>query len=292
MDIIVRAGFIPARIERTIWQFAFLWYSMKRSDFKFILCNSIFPKKRLQKQAMPRKKKRKRSRQKGKTTKNESGPFNPAFSDLTLIKKEEKKAAPGPDRPERQGKGRDGGEAAYFLEAMSDVKPIEENKRRIARRPNLGARPAHPVRNDEMEAMAHLSDLVSGEAEIDITFTDEYIEGSVPGFSRKLMRKLKRGQIPVQDYVDLHGLTKDEAEIKVRDFLIKSQRQGLRCVLVVHGRGLNSENHIPVLKERLPLWLRRGPIRKIVLAFATARPYDGGTGAIYILLRAGPFRRP
>ena len=241
---------------------------------------------------MPRKKKRKRSRQKGKTTKKEVELFNLAFSDLTLIKKEEKKVPQEPDRPERPGISRDRDEARCFLEAMSDVEPIEENKSKIARRPNPGVRPAHPVRNDEMEAMAHLYDLVSGAAEIDITFTDEYIQGSVQGFSRKLMQKLKRGQFPVQDYVDLHGLTKEEAEIKVRDFLTKSQRQGLRCVLVVHGRGLNSENHIPVLKERLPLWLSRGPVRKIVLAFATSKPYDGGTGAIYILLRTRRLHRP
>jgi DNA-nicking Smr family endonuclease len=59
----------------------------------------------------------------------------------------------------------------------------------------------------------------------------------------------------------------------------------------VHGRGLNSENHIPILKERLPVWLNRGPINKIVLAFSTARPYDGGAGAVYVLLKkfkAGP----
>ncbi|MCP4665939.1 MAG: DNA mismatch repair protein MutS, partial [Deltaproteobacteria bacterium] len=241
---------------------------------------------------MPRKKKRKRSRQKVKTQKKGVELFNPAFADLTLIKKEDKKIPQGTYRPERPGNSRERDEARRFLEAMSDVEPILENRSRIAKRPNPGVRPAHPVRNDETEAMAHLSDIVSGAAEIDITFTDEYIQGSVQGFSRKLMQKLKKGQFPVQDYVDLHGLTKEAAEIKVRDFLIHSQGRGLRCVLVVHGRGLNSENHIPVLKEQLPLWLSRGPVRKMVLAFATARPYDGGTGAIYILLRTRRLHRP
>nr|MBC8466503.1 Smr/MutS family protein [Deltaproteobacteria bacterium] len=131
----------------------------------------------------------------------------------------------------------------------------------------------------------HLSDLVSGTAEMDITFSDEYIEGSVKGFDRKLMQRLKDGLFPVQDYVDLHGLKKHEAESIIKDFLIRSHRIGLRCVLVVHGRGLNSENHIPVLKKRLPIWLSRGPVKKIILAFSTAKPYDGGTGAIYILLK-------
>jgi DNA-nicking Smr family endonuclease len=133
--------------------------------------------------------------------------------------------------------------------------------------------------------MAHLSDLVSGSAELDITFSDEFIEGAVQGFSQKLMQRLRRGKFPIQDYVDLHGLTKSEARIKIREFLLNCHARAMRCVLVVHGRGLNSDNNIPVLKERIPVWLNRGPIRKIVLAFCTARPYDGGTGAIYVLLR-------
>ena len=98
---------------------------------------------------------------------------------------------------------------------------------------------------------------------------------------------MKRGKIPVQDYIDLHGYTKKDAEERVRRFLIDSQRRGLSCVLIIHGRGLNSPDSIPILKERLPVWLNRGPVRKIVLAFSSARPYDGGTGALYVLLRKG-----
>ena len=99
------------------------------------------------------------------------------------------------------------------------------------------------------------------------------------------MRRLKRGELPIQAHIDLHGLTKKDAANEVRRFLINSHKRGLRCVLIVHGRGLNSPDSIPVLKESLPAWLNRGPARRIVLAFATARPYDGGTGAIYVLLR-------
>jgi DNA-nicking Smr family endonuclease len=168
---------------------------------------------------------------------------------------------------------------------MSDVIPLSEDKRTVPRPPDQNLRPAHPVRDDDLQVLAHLSDLVSGNAEMDITFSDEYIEGAIHGVSQRLMKRLKKGRIPVQDHVDLHGLTKQEAEIRVREFLLRSHQLGIRCVLVVHGRGLNSENHIPVLKERLPVWLNRGPVRRIVLAFSTARPYDGGTGAIYVLLR-------
>jgi DNA-nicking Smr family endonuclease len=234
---------------------------------------------------MARRKKRKKHAQSQKATEKGPEAFNTAFRGLSPLKKKGEKAPKEPEKKIPPEPDREPDEAQYFLEAMSDVKPLSGSRKTFTRIPNPNMRPAHPVRDDELEAMTHLSDLVSGAAEMDITFSDEYIEGSVHGFSRKLMQKLKKGQFPVQDYVDLHGLTKQDAQIKIRDFLLQSNRLGLRCVLVVHGRGLNSEDHIPVLKERLPIWLSRGPVKKIVLAFSTAMPYDGGTGAIYILLR-------
>jgi len=210
--------------------------------------------------------------------------FNPVLNNLISIEKdkEEQKEPANQLSPKLQ---RAPDENQYFLEAMSDVKPFLKNKSRTAPARNLNKRPVQPARNDELEVMAHLSDLVSGNTEMDITFSDEYIEGCIHGISQKIMKKLKKGQFPIQDYIDLHGLTKQQAEISMRDFLLKSQQLGLRCVLVVHGRGLNSENHIPVLKERLSIWLTRGPVKRFVMAFSTAMPYDGGTGAIYILLR-------
>ena len=170
---------------------------------------------------------------------------------------------------------------------MSGVEPLKGPRKKIGLSTDINIWPPHSAPDDELEAVAHLSDLVSGAADLDFTFSDEYIEGSVRGFDRKLMGKLRKGQFPVQDHVDLHGLTKQEAEARTHRFLRESYMLGLRCVLVVHGRGLNSENHLPVLKERLPIWLNRGPVRKIVLAFSTAMPYDGGTGAIYVLLKRG-----
>ncbi|MDB4444649.1 Smr/MutS family protein [bacterium] len=173
----------------------------------------------------------------------------------------------------------------YFLDAVSDVTPLPSQQTRVTRPPGPNIKPSHPAPDDDQEAMAHLYDLVKGTIEMDITFSDEYIEGSVKGLGHKLMRRLKKGQFPIQDYIDLHGLTKQEAEIEVRNFLLESHKLGLRCVLIVHGRGLNSPDSFPVLKDGLPVWLNRGPVKRIVLAFATAKPYDGGTGAIYVLLR-------
>lgn len=236
---------------------------------------------------MPRRKKRKIRTSGQKAGTKEPQIFNPVFDSLASLK-EKQEAVSGEDKEkEHPQPKKEPDETQYFLEAMSGVEPLKGPKKKIALSPDINIWPSHPAPDDELEAMAHLSDLVSGAADLDITFSDEYIEGSIRGFDRKLMGKLKKGQFPVQDHIDLHGLTKQEAEARIQGFLRESYGLGLRCVLVVHGRGLNSENHIPVLKERLPIWLKRGPIRKIVLAFSTAMPYDGGTGAIYILLKRG-----
>jgi DNA-nicking Smr family endonuclease len=176
-------------------------------------------------------------------------------------------------------------DTSIFTQAMLGVAPIDKKVVRKTPAHEKKTAPPYPAPDIEQEVMEHLRDLVDGTIDMDITFSDEYIEGSISGVDRNTMRRLKRGLIPVQDHIDLHGLTQKDAEVRVREFLTKSQTRGLQCVLIVHGRGLNSPDSIPVLKERLPVWLNRGPARKIVKAFSSARPYDGGTGAIYVLLR-------
>ncbi|HJX34407.1 MAG TPA: Smr/MutS family protein [Desulfatiglandales bacterium] len=218
--------------------------------------------------------------------KDDNDPFNPAFKSLkTMVKRPENAGKKVPvKRPEPVKIIPD--DKTSFREAMSGVIPLSKNGReRIAGQEGKNIRPSHSPPNEEQEVIAHLRDLVDGSIEMDITFSDEYIEGSISGVARNIMKRLKKGEIPVQDYLDLHGLKQKDAETRVREFLVRSHGRGLQCVLIVHGRGLNSPDSIPVLKERLPVWLNRGPARKIVIAFASARPYDGGTGAIYVLLR-------
>lgn len=172
-----------------------------------------------------------------------------------------------------------------FLEAMSGVTPLPSEPRTRVRTRESRLEPANPTPDEARQVMDHLSRLVKGEIDMDITFSAEYIEGSVRGFDRELMKKLKKGEFPIQDHIDLHGLTRQEAQVAVKGFILNSYKLGLRCVLIIHGRGLNSPESFPVLKEGLPIWLGRGPVKRIVLAFSTARPYDGGTGAVYVLLR-------
>lgn len=146
-------------------------------------------------------------------------------------------------------------------------------------------REAQVRQSEDAEAYAQLSDLVDGSGDFDISDTDEYIEGLAAGLDRRLLVRLRRGDFAIQGHVDLHGLTRDEARIRVEGFLHESRLRSRRCVLIIHGRGLNSKDQIPVLKESVRIWLTRGRISRSVLAFATARPTDGGAGAVYVLLR-------
>jgi len=145
---------------------------------------------------------------------------------------------------------------------------------------------ALPPRTDEdAEELAQLAELVAGDAPFDLSDSDEFIEGLLPSLDPRIVRKLKKGEVAVQGHVDLHGLTREEARGALEKFLLAARQSQKRCVLVVHGRGLHSKDQIPVLKTSVQLWLTRGRMARWVLAFTTARPHDGGAGAVYVLLR-------
>src|SRR5207244_3076065 len=104
------------------------------------------------------------------------------------------------------------------------------------------------------------------------------VEEPLVGLDPRVLRRLRRGDFAWQDHLDLHGMTSATARVAVDRFLAESVALGHRCVLIVHGRGRNSKDQTPVLKERLKSWLARGRAARIVLGFTTARPCDGGAG--------------
>jgi DNA-nicking Smr family endonuclease len=177
------------------------------------------------------------------------------------------------------------GDDVLFQEAMKDVAPLNETRKKIVRSPSRREELADRLQSQEERERHYLAALVKDSSAWDISFSDEYMMGAVSGLGPKVMRRLKRGEFSVQDYIDLHGLKKKEAEEVVREFLINSYQKGFRCVLIVHGRGLGSVDHQPAIKKELPVWFRRGILKRIVLAFVTARPCDGGAGALYVLLK-------
>jgi len=184
--------------------------------------------------------------------------------------------------PPRTGSNLDDG--TLFNQAMQEVVPLQHRGAfSVPGKPRRWA-PVFPVKED-WETLCALMELVEGKGHFDLSLTDEYLEGQVPRLDPRVVRALKDGALPVQDYCDLHGLSVEEAEARLKDFLAHSQVRNYRTVLVVHGRGHNSPGNLPVLKSRLEGWLTMKRFRRQVLAFASAQPYDGGTGALYLLLR-------
>lgn len=110
----------------------------------------------------------------------------------------------------------------------------------------------------------------------------EYLTFNRGGIGKRTMRKLARGSFSIQDELDLHGMTVEQASEALTEFLSESTRRGYCCVRVVHGKGLGSGNRGPVLKRKVSFWLRRW---SQTLAYVSARQVDGGTGALYVLLR-------
>jgi DNA-nicking Smr family endonuclease len=220
-----------------------------------------------------------------------TAPLNAPFADLG--KRLRLRPAPppaAPPAPAREAEPAPGDEPDLFDRAMAGVRPLGGADARVDR-PRPASRP-RPRVSEEAEALAELSDLVRGETRFDVSDTREYVEGAIVGLDPRLLRRLRRGDFAWQAHVDLHGMVAEDARAAVLAFLRASVRAGHRCVLVVHGRGLNSKDQTPVLKERLKSWLARGPAAHVVLAFATARPCDGGAGALYVLLRRDRRRRP
>jgi len=236
-------------------------------------------------ETMPRRRRQKPLRQKKR-----SGPFHAPFRDLAgRVGADTRTAVPAtagaPPQPvagsTSSSEDDDGGS---FLRAVADVTPITADRRVDA--PAPAAQRERPIDDDEeTEALTVLSDLVSGSGEFDISDSAEYVEGSVVGLDRRIVRRLRRGEFSYQAILDLHGQTTTGARADVRAFVHDASALGHRCVLIVHGRGLNSRDQVPVLKERLKGWLAHGRVGRLVLAFTSARPADGGTGAVYVLLR-------
>ena len=133
---------------------------------------------------------------------------------------------------------------------------------------------------DEQAALAQtLSDDFDVSTLLEI---DEQLSFRRPGIGADVTRKLRRGHWSIQRQLDLHGLRTDDARAALAAFLRDASAHGMRCIRVVHGKGLGSPGKAPVLKNKVHAWLVQ---KKEVLAFVQARPADGGAGALVVLLQ-------
>jgi DNA-nicking Smr family endonuclease len=166
-----------------------------------------------------------------------------------------------------------------FARAVGAVQPLPDRKQ--ARLPQVPAAPVAMQRQKDEEAV--LRDALSDEFDVSTLLdTDETLSFRRPGIGPDVTHKLRKGDWSIQREIDLHGLRSDEARLALAEFIRLAHRQGLRCVRVVHGKGLGSPGKTPVLKSKVHSWLVQ---KNQVMAFVQAKPAEGGAGALVVLLK-------
>lgn len=163
-----------------------------------------------------------------------------------------------------------------FMRAVKGTKPLK-TQQYIHPSPVVSPWP----RKQQAEHLSPLDDMT------DFWPWDELAPGeellySKPGQKLDTLKRLRKGQWPTVGHLDLHGLSSDEARISVTRFLQSANAAGLRCVRIVHGKGMGSKNGEPILKQKLKNWLAQ---RDEVLAFCQAPQHEGGGGAVLVLIR-------
>ena len=171
-------------------------------------------------------------------------------------------------------------EKNLFILAAGIVQPLPD-KHRVLFKKELPVPRVMPFQQDEKTV---LIEAISDEFDVGTLLdVDDLLSFRRPGIGPDVTRKLRRGDWSIQRQLDLHGLRRDEARERLSFFIREAHKQGIRCVRVVHGKGLGSPGKAPVLKSRVHSWLVQ---KQEVLAFVQAKPADGGDGALLVLLMA------
>ncbi len=167
-----------------------------------------------------------------------------------------------------------------FVRAAGKVQPL----RQAARAPHWTEQPPPiPVQqqlDNERVLQESLSDEFDASTLLDV---DDAMSYRRPGIGTEVTRRLRKGEWSIQRELDLHGLRRDDAREALSAFIRDAHRRGLRCLRVVHGKGLGSPGRVPVLKSKVQAWLIQ---KNEVMAFVQARADEGGAGALVVLLMA------
>jgi DNA-nicking Smr family endonuclease len=179
------------------------------------------------------------------------------------------------------GRSRDH-DRALWQAAMRDVKPLKRAKATRSPEASTSHKPA-PARTKADAPPQHPATMPPPKPAVTVTFAaPEISHGRAAGVDRRSAERLRRGHLPIDGRLDLHGLTQEKAAARLADFIERAESQGKRCLLVITGKGLASGG---ILRDQVPRWLNQAPNRAHVLAFDYARPQDGGSGALYVLLK-------
>jgi DNA-nicking Smr family endonuclease len=171
-------------------------------------------------------------------------------------------------------------EANIFRTSIGEVQPLSVAERQLPPVAHPQPIAKHRIADEKAALQESLSDEFSIETLME---SDEALSYARNGIGADVLKKLRRGEWVMQEQLDLHGLRTDEAREAVGLFLRHAVRKGLRCVRIIHGKGLGSVNKEPVLKSKVRNWLVQ---KDEVMAFCQARAADGGSGALVVLLKA------
>ena len=205
-----------------------------------------------------------------------------SLADLKQVKKaiEAQAKAEAERKAEAQRRARQAtADRDLFLQAAGKVQPLAVPAKAALKTEKPQPIPIQRQRDEEAALQETISDEFDASTLLE---TDEHLSYRRPGIGPDVTRKLRRGDWAIQRQLDLHGLRTEDAREALGQFIREAQLHGIRCVRVVHGKGLGSPGKTPVLKGRVQGWLAQ---KKEVLAFVQARPAEGGAGALVVLLQ-------
>jgi DNA-nicking Smr family endonuclease len=206
------------------------------------------------------------------------------LQDLKLVQKklaEQQKLAAAQEAARKEAERRRLAEQDLFKRAAGAVQPIRQPARVQLATEQPAPIPVQQQLDDQRVLLESLSDEFDASTLLDV---DDALSFRRPGIGTDVTRKLRKGEWSIQRELDLHGLRRDGARETLAAFIRDAHRQGLRCVRVVHGKGLGSPGRTPVLKGKVHSWLIQ---KDEVLAFVQARADEGGAGAVVVLLKPG-----
>lgn len=226
-------------------------------------------------------------------------PKGSPFEKLRALKDELKKKEgqpPAPTRPVQAPPKREEpeDEALTFHRLFAGVEPLDRSRgarlprqrvERSAEAERAAKRGEEAARAEAESVSERLRELVEGGGRFEVNDDGKRVEGRRTDVPPDLMRRLRRGLLPVDARIDLHGMSAAEARGQLELFLRTMRARGQRCVLVVHGKGVHSPRGIGVLRGEIAAWLSQSSMSAQVAGFATAHEDDGGEGAVYVLLR-------
>ncbi len=234
-----------------------------------------------------------------------SGPFEALRALKEDLKKREEEAAPAkkkspsqPPPPRRAPEATPApstpeDDAMVMHRLFAGVQPLDRSRGRLSKQPiertpnieRLTKQAAEAAHVDADAVHEHLRTLVEGRQRFEVEDDGQRVEGRRVDLPLDALRRLRRGLMPIDARIDLHGMSAQQARTQLELFLRTTRLRGERCVLVIHGKGEHSPQGAGVLRGEIGAWLSQSAASEHVAAFATARSGDGGEGAVYVLLR-------